>query len=59
VIKKSSDLRSSTSDLIVKLLLVTCGSPIYHPREFQEFWRLPSPGLNYWHFRASGRCRLD
>jgi hypothetical protein len=59
VIQIFSDLGGYTSDLIVRLLQVTCGSPIYHPREFQEFWRLPSSRPNYWHFRVSGGRSLD
>jgi hypothetical protein len=57
VIQILSDLGGYTSDLIVRLLPVTCGSPIYHPREFQEFWRLPSSGPNYWAFQGFRRAQ--
>jgi hypothetical protein len=46
-----------TSDLIVRLLPVTCGSSIYHPRDFQEFWRLLSSGTNYWAFQGFMRAQ--
>ena len=59
VIQIISDPGGYTSDLIVRLLQVTCGSPIYHPREFHGFWRLPSSRPKYWHFRVSGGHSLD
>jgi hypothetical protein len=57
VIQIFSYLGSSTSDLILKLLLGACGSPIYHPREFQKFWRPHSLRPNYWNFRDSRRAQ--
>jgi hypothetical protein len=58
VIQGFSDLGGSTSNLILKLLLGVCGSPIYHPREFQELWRLPSARPNCWSLQGFRRAQF-
>jgi hypothetical protein len=45
--------RGYTSDLTLRLHLVTCSVPIYISGEFQIIWRHPSSGLNYLGFQAS------
>jgi hypothetical protein len=47
VIQIFSDLGGLTSDMIVRLLQVTCGNLIYHPRELHGFWSSPSSRPNY------------
>jgi hypothetical protein len=50
VIQCFSDLKGSTSNLILKLLLGACGCPIYPPREFQKVWRPHSSRPNCWSY---------
>jgi hypothetical protein len=58
VIQIFSDLGSYTLDLIVKILLGACGSAIYHPREFKEFWRPPSSRPNCWALQGFRRAHI-
>jgi hypothetical protein len=57
VIRGLSDLGGYTLDLIARLLPGACGSPIYHPRQFHAFWRLPSSRMNYWALKGFRRVQ--
>jgi hypothetical protein len=50
--------RGYTSDLTLRLHLVTCSVPIYLSRKFQGIWRSPSSGPNYWALTGFRRAQL-
>jgi hypothetical protein len=50
--------RGYTSDLTLRLHLVTCSAPICLSSKFQGIWRSPSSGLNYWALTGFRRVQL-